>query len=1465
MMLSRLVALTVFVTVLVFAPWMWASGAEAARQQRAATSSSLTSVSRPGDQSMLRARDTARKLPSSELRFERGYDPTFVVKFHDNVQAREAAGRANSVVSRSGVDMSSFQRIVDQYGLTLTQHINRSEEALAKLQTRAEVASNRSQPDLAGIIRVSGSAAVIERAAREINELNLVEFVEFTSLIDPDLSERHGRPQDVASSKIAATQQPATPEIRPEQVWDGTTVTPGPAVGQQHERPRPAKLLSDRRDLQLDTGVLVAAGRQDEAEVVFSELFDVADVPWIRVFFREVLLSGDPARGNASYIVLTSLVTGESQVLDAEGLRQWSYGSAFFRGGQVLLQLFAYPGTGENRLVIDRLEVGEWVGGRAMRVCDGVDERVQVNDPAVGRIMGGGGMCSAFLFNDRDSCMLSASHCDTVIAAGGAAVHFNVPDSMPDGTPVPSAIVDQFPILLDSAIFEPLPCGGNCDQDWAIFGVGNNIADQTPLQWQGTSHTLAESLPSLQDGPVEVTVRGYGDTTGTNLPDSWSNTLTEHTGPLVQIFGPWGSGLAFRVDASPGTSGGPVIDTSSGLVIGVLTCGGCLPFELGTNIGTGINHPTLAHAFANPNMCAEGVQGFTGACCVGGICVDNITPANCAANGGIFRGVGTMCPDGPLGQSACSTDYLCCSSGMCSQADYWECNAGCFDCRDDGGIPGCLLNFYGGDFVCDDNDPPDPFVPCDQDPACGEPSAGDCFTPRGSTHCNSQTLCERVCEIDPFCCDPDLSFPGRGTGHWDAICVWHARRLAGQDVHPCFVSSGDCFDTTSSPGCGDAGCCLAVCQIAPSCCGGRFTWDSHCVQIAQQICVDRNPDVVTPDLSINQGYLTASSYFQEHGAIPSGVAAAIGTADMPFGYAYDFRSPNQGPLWGWGGEGFDLEGLWEFGESVIEGENGTGGKDIRIGVLYPTAFVDPFDESKTHEDLRGRVIYPEEDQTMIFNPSSPSGLLNGHVGTAVLGIIGANPDNGIGMQAMAPDAQLYFFPTVSHEEGGRFQNAFMSALEEFEYGDVIVLPYKTRASTMHFAATSMGYTLISMATDMGIICVVAVGDEDLPIAEQAGPDSGAIMVGAVTPGRPYYRWAAGAGLASNYCNGSPCPPDQTVHISGWGAAVATLGYGDLYLGFTDGSPDLMRSYTGSFSGTAAAAAQIGSIAARLQGLARQFWGIPLAPHHIRGEMALNGFCQMDVCNENVPGPSTGGGVSGFGDWDVGADPARVGSIAYATPQFDIVLVENRVFPDLPAVAEWIVAEGYFFGDGCLLDELHTVRGQYISGIVLSGCSIDNLYYVARSMESEPTSGPSDAPSKYRRELNKMVYPVTGQVADVLAVAATELDVVTSLSVSTAGNLMGGREGIVFIELFNWNSRLWDLGGFSLASGSFFASTFPFLGTQEYVNQDDGAILVRVWAYGFPLPGPFGDGANDPPFDLRIDMIDIDVGGFVEQH
>ena len=108
---------------------------------------------------------------------------TFVVKFADAAKARflaDAGDGAPGFVSLSGWDLGRANSLLNLFNASGRQWLSRSESDLAEIESRARDNSGRMQPDLAGMIRVSGVATdrLIE-AARAFSDMNEVEFVAF--------------------------------------------------------------------------------------------------------------------------------------------------------------------------------------------------------------------------------------------------------------------------------------------------------------------------------------------------------------------------------------------------------------------------------------------------------------------------------------------------------------------------------------------------------------------------------------------------------------------------------------------------------------------------------------------------------------------------------------------------------------------------------------------------------------------------------------------------------------------------------------------------------------------------------------------------------------------------------------------------------------------------------------------------------------------------------------------------------------------------------------------------------------------------------------------------------------------------------------------------------------------------------------------------------------------------------------
>ena len=213
----------------------------------------------------------------------------------------------------------------------------------------------------------------------------------------------------------------------------------------------------------------------------------------------------------------------------------------------------------------------------------------------------------------------------------------------------------------------------------------------------------------------------------------------------------------------------------------------------------------------------------------GDCCVENGTPG---------------CDDVDCCEKVCALDPHCCEAEWdhsCAETAKAECSV-----CDGGACPGdgdcCVENGTPG---CDDVDCCEKV--CALDPFCCEvawdgmcarkandecsvcdggacPGDGDCCEANGTPGCDDATCCETVCSIDAFCCENE----------WDSICKDQAKELC--DVcndGPC-PGDGDCCDNNGTPGCDDAVCCETVCAADPFCCDNA--WDNLCKEQAKDLC-----------------------------------------------------------------------------------------------------------------------------------------------------------------------------------------------------------------------------------------------------------------------------------------------------------------------------------------------------------------------------------------------------------------------------------------------------------------------------------------------------------------------------------------------------------------------------------------------------------------------------------------------------
>ena len=678
---------------------------------------------------------------------------------------------------------------------------------------------------------------------------------------------------------------------------------------------------------------------------------------------------------------------------------------------------------------------------------------------------------------------------------------------------------------------------------------------------------------------------------------------------------------------------------------------------------------------------------------------------------------------------------------------------------------------------------------------CDDIGCGDCFTVTdGVPFCADMACCDLVCEIDPFCCDEFI-------GEWDAFCVGIANIQCDDGDICASPLGGGCIDEHPTPGCSDEDCCNIVCDLETFCC--EVEWDELCVNLAVENCEFQDPGD-TPNLSDLQGYLSSIAYNDYPGGPPAGLVPPV---------------PD---LEGWTGEGYDMPGLWQLGQDLLDigvgSDNLTRGKGVRVAIIEFGAYIN-------HEDLVNK-LNVEPGQTVIEIPV----ITEPDHGTATLGIVGAE-DNGsfgrgpdeVGCVGIAHEAELWFFPAVSVEEGGRLNDAIINCIDRFEPGDIISMSLGPGPAAATLAGTQDTFALMEFATSLGITVFISAGNDcfNLDDATNLG-DSGCIIVGAGTPGRPHCR----LGFSNHFEAGD----GQVVHCQAWGERVATLGYGSLFA--PGGDPN--RSYTAVFNGTSAAAPMAAGLGACLQGFARQFYGIPMSPGTIRSVMS-SGFPQCLILNpDDLPGAQDA--FVCLGDFDFDEEPNEIGP-----------------FTNTVEAAASLVQQEQWFGDS-IVEDIQVLRGSLQFGNVFSVLAIDNNLYAVATQMTNPTSPPNNPPFGARPR-----YYLTGQQTDVEVLAVAAIQNVTDVNVQFATNITEQiAPAFLLIEATNWSTKKCILvGAFLLPPGDVInpIDTLPIFNAGQFVSSEN-EIAVH---FNHALLG----GGLQPPTVVNHDFLDvIATSGFI---
>ncbi|MEM7755774.1 MAG: GC-type dockerin domain-anchored protein [Planctomycetota bacterium] len=360
-----------------------------------------------------------------------------------------------------------------------------------------------------------------------------------------------------------------------------------------------------------DSGPITVDGPQlGDAERVLAYSTEVAapGSEWVRLEFGAVDLPGNLDDGSAAYIVITSATDGHFQILDSRSIGEWASTSAYFNGDSVFVDVYVMPGSAPARVEVTNVR-GSIPSAAALSpdrpVVDGVatpesqcgpwDERTPNVDLRTARMQPIG--CTGWTFNNRPNAMGSAGHCNP---RSGDVMAFNPPLSTSSGAwqfPPPSM---QYAVDGGSV----RRTNGGVGNDWSIYGVFNNSTTGLNVMdaMLDSQPTVTGNAPAVNGQGIRIT--GFGsNSTPDPVPNEWDLAQKTHVGPYVQNSG---TALRYAPDTSGGNSGSPVVDDSTGRIIGVHTHAGCSTSG-GSNQGTSINNNNFRAALSGSQGIAQGI------------------------------------------------------------------------------------------------------------------------------------------------------------------------------------------------------------------------------------------------------------------------------------------------------------------------------------------------------------------------------------------------------------------------------------------------------------------------------------------------------------------------------------------------------------------------------------------------------------------------------------------------------------------------------------------------------------------------------------------------------------------------------------------------------------------------------------------------------------------------------------------
>ncbi len=633
-------------------------------------------------------------------------------------------------------------------------------------------------------------------------------------------------------------------------------------------------------------------------------------------------------------------------------------------------------------------------------------------------------------------------------------------------------------------------------------------------------------------------------------------------------------------------------------------------------------------------------------------------------------------------------------------------------------------------------------------------------------------------------------------------------------IEESIVITNSPFEIHGLAGSSNPDCCREVCFRDVSCC--TVNWDENCASIAIGLY---DSCYSTPGLLINGGSPQTPSaqdpsplFDPQMLEVPPPVATADSFALSLYTTAQKFPDPYVGPnpppptppgafapfinATGFRGGGLDLAGFRSL-LNQFPGDNGPQLPTIKIAVVEPSALVSHEDLISPITGLSKVVVEPGQTPLVINDQSDPPPTFEGSFytapmhGTATLGILAAE-DNTIGVTGIVPEVTTLFFPTESFEEQGRLLTAMTNAairLSDISTadpnpGNVMVLPIDIAGQPLNaFAATA---AIITSAMNSGVTVVLAAGNASQAIADPIAGSEAAVIAGGVNPGFQFTTapndFRVYPGL--NYCRSgiSNFSGTATVDISGWGRGVATLGYGDLFCGQNAGiSPipavqeyeqNRLRSYTATWGGTSAGAAQIAGVVALMQALSKQVYdGLPLTSANVKAS-----FQAPDSASPQC-GLAPGGAIA-FPTQN-GAPGVQIGDLI-ADGSEDLALVGG--FPAMRRLGTNVITGNFFTNNQC---EFQIVTGTLISGSQLSIREIDNKF--VKTITARPSGAASSGLGP------PLFYPTSKRVLDMQVVRTTPLNDVndlTQVSVRVVGQTVSAPSGLVMVFIYNAVTNRW---------------------------------------------------------------------------